>query len=46
MFQKINALNEAGVKRIHLGPISDYEEQNECFYGGMSLISLFPKDCL
>jgi alkanesulfonate monooxygenase SsuD/methylene tetrahydromethanopterin reductase-like flavin-dependent oxidoreductase (luciferase family) len=29
--QKIDALHEAGVKRIHFGPISDYEEQIEIF---------------
>jgi alkanesulfonate monooxygenase SsuD/methylene tetrahydromethanopterin reductase-like flavin-dependent oxidoreductase (luciferase family) len=29
--QKINALHEAGVKRIHFWPIDDYEEQIEIF---------------
>jgi alkanesulfonate monooxygenase SsuD/methylene tetrahydromethanopterin reductase-like flavin-dependent oxidoreductase (luciferase family) len=29
--QKIDALHEAGVKRIHFWPISDYEEQIEIF---------------
>ena len=29
--QKINALREAGVKRIHFWPISDFEEQIEIF---------------
>ncbi|MFZ0697143.1 MAG: LLM class flavin-dependent oxidoreductase [Nitrososphaeraceae archaeon] len=29
--QKINALHEAGVKRIHFWPIGDYEEQIEIF---------------
>jgi hypothetical protein len=29
--QKINALCEAGVKRIHFWPISDFEEQIEIF---------------
>jgi alkanesulfonate monooxygenase SsuD/methylene tetrahydromethanopterin reductase-like flavin-dependent oxidoreductase (luciferase family) len=29
--QKINALYEAGVKRIHFWPISDFEEQIEIF---------------
>jgi alkanesulfonate monooxygenase SsuD/methylene tetrahydromethanopterin reductase-like flavin-dependent oxidoreductase (luciferase family) len=29
--QKINALSEAGVKRIHFWPISDFEEQIEIF---------------
>ena len=29
--QKINALHEAGVERIHFWPIGDYEEQIEIF---------------
>jgi alkanesulfonate monooxygenase SsuD/methylene tetrahydromethanopterin reductase-like flavin-dependent oxidoreductase (luciferase family) len=29
--QKINALHEAGVKRIHFWPISDFEEQIKIF---------------
>ena len=29
--QKINAFYEAGVKRIHFWPISDFEEQIEIF---------------
>ena len=29
--QKINALHEAGVKRIHFWPIGDYEGQIEIF---------------
>ena len=29
--QKINALGEAGVKRIHFWPINDFEEQIEIF---------------
>jgi alkanesulfonate monooxygenase SsuD/methylene tetrahydromethanopterin reductase-like flavin-dependent oxidoreductase (luciferase family) len=29
--QKINALHEAGAKRIHFWPISNYKEQIEIF---------------
>ena len=33
--QKINAFHEAGVKRIHFWPISDFEEQIEIFRNGI-----------